>query len=139
MYGFMMPPSEFDSIEVFSKIFYALLQRMGKISDLTEKMQKKKNSQNIPTIEEFHRRVSLIHKKYGLSEPKLVTDSQPSNEYKILFRKKDQSISDKKSKRIYLPDSDPRGRDQYEESDVIRLPRHLAPAHLRSPYPPKSI
>lgn len=34
VYGFMLPPNEFDSEEHFAQIFYALMQRLGQIKDV---------------------------------------------------------------------------------------------------------
>lgn len=34
VYGFMLPPNEFDSEEHFAQLFYALTQRLSQIKDV---------------------------------------------------------------------------------------------------------
>lgn len=38
VYGFMISPDEFDSQEYFAQMFYALMQRLSQVKDLSEKM-----------------------------------------------------------------------------------------------------
>ncbi len=46
VYGFMISPNEFDSQEYFAQMFYALMQRLNQIKDVSEKMLARQEENN---------------------------------------------------------------------------------------------
>lgn len=73
VYGFMIPPNEFDSEEHFAQIFYALMQRLGQIKDVWQKMTTRKEED-----EESMKRAEIARKSRRESMQKYVASISTS-------------------------------------------------------------
>lgn len=89
VYGFMLSPNEFDSQEYFAQIFYALMQRLSQIKDVSEKMlarqEEKNESRERAEIARNSRRESMQKYVESISTSELIALDKDDVEKNLLM------------------------------------------------------
>lgn len=89
VYGFMIPPNEFDSQEHFAQMFYALMQRLSQVKDVSEKMlarqEENKESGKRAEIARKSRRESMQKYVESISTSELIALDKDEVEKNLLM------------------------------------------------------
>ena len=89
VYGFMLPPNEFDSEEHFAQLFYALTQRLCQIKDVSEKMlariEEEKESRERVKLSIESRRESMQKYVESMSTKELIALEKVQGEKNLLM------------------------------------------------------
>lgn len=89
VYGFMLPPNEFDSEEHFAQLFYALTQRLSQIKDVWEKMlvmeEGNKENREQAELARKSRRESMQKYVESISTSELIASEKDEVEKNLLM------------------------------------------------------
>lgn len=89
VYGFMLPPNEFDSEEHFAQLFYALTQRLSQIKEVSEKMlarrEEEKEGRERVKLSIESRRESMQKYVQSISTSELIALEKDEDEKNLLM------------------------------------------------------